>query len=273
MASKLRNINPNEAQRSMVAVDTEALSLMAVLTAATAVTYVVQTEAPFLLMVADKAFYYNEIGGTASISAGMRWPADLPLKIVSPSARTAHTGITSATTIIENSDTDKSDYEVAAMTWKVDGLAYTKVAEDNIAFGTAWTINTGAAATAFWGAVLIQITPAGVVSDKVVTADQVFATQAEAIDALPAADAGNIPIGYITINATSSDTFTANTESLNDGDTAVVAINFIALSTPSEVQRFMGPEQLGPLMDSHVGQVVSLDAPANDTLIYIAEVH
>ena len=271
MARKLGNINPNEVLRSMVAMDIEEISVMQVLTAGTAINYAIQTEAPFMVIVSSGVIYFK-LGTGASSVAGMRWPADVPLKIVKPSARMGHTGITAATVITANA-ADKTTYDVAAMTFKIDSAAYSKDAEAAVAFGSAWTINTGAAATAFWGAVLIQITAAGVVSDKVVTADQVFATEAEAIDALPAPDADNLAIGYITINVTASDTFTAGTETLAAADAAVVAINFVALSTPADVERFMGAEQLGPIMDSSIGQVVSFDADSADTFIHISEVH
>lgn len=95
---------------------------------------------------------------------------------------------------------------------------------DNNAFSSAFTINVGAASGLFWGAVRIQMSTAGTITTKVVSADQAFATEAEALVACPQADAGKIDLGTITIQMKTGATFTAQTTDLND--TTVNATNY-----------------------------------------------
>lgn len=96
----------------------------------------------------------------------------------------------------------------------LSGVAYAKVAEDDLDFSAAYTVNTGAAAGTLWGAFLVQTTSAGVISTKAVGADQAYASEAAAIAALPSADALNVAIGYITVNANEADAWVANTDDL-----------------------------------------------------------
>lgn len=98
--------------------------------------------------------------------------------------------------------------------YTISGVAYAKVAEDTLTFTAADTINTAAGAGDFWGAWLVQTTAAGVVSTKSVSADQVYASEAEAIAALPAADPLNVALGYITVEANNGASWTANTDDL-----------------------------------------------------------
>jgi len=95
-----------------------------------------------------------------------------------------------------------------------DGIQYSKAAEDSISFSSAYTINTGAADGDFWGAFLIQSNSAGTISTKSVSADQVYASEAAAIAALPSADTSNNAIGYITVQANSDTDWVANTDDL-----------------------------------------------------------
>lgn len=118
--------------------------------------------------------------------------------------------------------------------YKINGVYYTKAATDSLTFSAANTINTGAAATAFWGAWLVEIGVDGNIHTKPsgVLADQVYANEAAAIAALPAETASHVAIGYITVSNTSGAAFTANTTHLHTagGDTA--AVNFYDLPTP-----------------------------------------
>ena len=70
-----------------------------------------------------------------------------------------------------------------------------------------------------YGSILVQITPAGVISTKVTGATQTTAmaydTAAAAIAAVPTATAGNVAIGYILVN-NNAGTWTANTDDLTD---------------------------------------------------------
>lgn len=108
---------------------------------------------------------------------------------------------------------------IAAFT--IAGVTYTKAATDALVFSTAGTINTaGAATTAHWGAWLVQIDAAGTISTKAVgggTTDQDYATEALAIAALPAVDAGNIQLGYITVQGLASTEWVAATGNLTVG--------------------------------------------------------
>lgn len=94
------------------------------------------------------------------------------------------------------------------------GIQYTKAAEDNLSFSSAYTINTASGAGDFWGAFLIQSTSAGTISTKAVSADQTYADEATAIANLPDADADNNAIGYITVEANNGADWVANTDDM-----------------------------------------------------------
>lgn len=98
--------------------------------------------------------------------------------------------------------------------YTIAGLPYTKIATDNLVFSAADTINTGAAAGDYWGIWLVQIDAAGTISTKSPAADQVYANEAAAIAALPAVDANNIQLGYITVEANNGTDWVANTDDL-----------------------------------------------------------
>ena len=104
-----------------------------------------------------------------------------------------------------------------AVQYLIDGVAYHKAA---VAAGTAFTaadtINTGAAAGFFWGIWAVQIDAAGTISTKSPGADQVYADEATAIAALPAADAGNVVIGYVTVKTLEDVDWVAITDDLTD---------------------------------------------------------
>ncbi len=110
--------------------------------------------------------------------------------------------------------------------WKVSTVEFQKVATDNLVFAAADTINTAAGAGTFWGIWLIQITDAGVITTKSPSADQVYANEAAAIAALPAVDGGNTSVGYITVEANDTASWTANTDDLTPASDCVSA-NFV----------------------------------------------
>ena len=70
-----------------------------------------------------------------------------------------------------------------------------------------------------FGIVLVQMTPAGVISTKTPGATQTtamaYAMAVAALAALPAVTAGNVALGYIAINNNAGD-WTANTDDLTD---------------------------------------------------------
>ena len=101
------------------------------------------------------------------------------------------------------------------------GVTYTKAATDGLVFTLADTINTGGAATAYWGIWLVQINAAGTVSTKAGggSADQLYTSGALAIAALPAVDASNASLGYILVASPVSTPFVCNTTVLTGIDT------------------------------------------------------
>lgn len=98
--------------------------------------------------------------------------------------------------------------------WRRNGIQFTKAATTALVFSAAHTINTAAVAGIKYGAFLVQITDAGVVSTKVVTADQSYSSAAAAIGALPSPDTGNTRIGYIVVGALTGADWVATTDDL-----------------------------------------------------------
>jgi hypothetical protein len=102
-----------------------------------------------------------------------------------------------------------------AFQFQIDGVPAAKAAVTaGTAFTAADTINTAAAAGSFWGVWLVQITAAGTISTKSPGADQVYADEATAIAALPATDAANASMGYVTVQSNAGATWTAQTDDL-----------------------------------------------------------
>jgi len=104
---------------------------------------------------------------------------------------------------------------ISALT--IGGLGYTKAATDSLTFTAADTINTAAEAGDFFGIWLVQIDNTGTITTKSPAADQTYATDASALAALPAADAGNIAMGYILIGANTGASWTANADDMTPG--------------------------------------------------------
>lgn len=98
---------------------------------------------------------------------------------------------------------------------EVPGMVY-KAITDNNHFSSAFTINAAAAAGLFWGAVRVQMDLLGVITTKVVSANQVFATEAQALVSVPLNDPGKINLGTMTIQTKTAEAFTANTTDLDD---------------------------------------------------------
>ncbi len=108
-------------------------------------------------------------------------------------------------------------FQVANTTYaRIANIQHSKSAEDEIVFTAADTINTGAAVGDFFGAWLVQMTAAGTVSTKPAggLADQVYASEEEAVAALPDPDASNVALGYIAIGANTDSSWTANTDDM-----------------------------------------------------------
>lgn len=128
--------------------------------------------------------------------------------------------------------------------WRRLGIQFSKTATDTLAFASAYTINTGAAAGSFWGAFLVETTDGGTITAKAVSADQVYTTEALAIAALPSATAGSVAIGYITVNANDDTDWVANTDDLTDASDCATASFYDATpvtSTALDTVTFSGP--------------------------------
>lgn len=102
----------------------------------------------------------------------------------------------------------------------IGGVSHTKAATDNLTFSDAHVITASK-----FGVILIQINAAGTVSTKVPASPQAYDNAGAALAALPAADAGNVALGYIAIENNAGD-WTANTDDLtNASDVTTAAFN------------------------------------------------
>lgn len=109
----------------------------------------------------------------------------------------------------------------------VDGVFKSKAPATAIAFSAAHKVTA-----AKYGAILVQISAAGTVSTKVVASPQAYNSAAEALAALPAADAARTALGYIAIQAGVAD-WTAQTDDLvAASDLAAVSFNNYGVRKP-----------------------------------------
>ncbi len=117
--------------------------------------------------------------------------------------------------------------------WRRNGIQFSKAATTAIVFTAAHVVTASK-----YGAILVQITDAGVISTKVGETTQTTAmaynTSALAIAALPAADTGNTIVGYIVVN-NNAGTWTANTDDLTAASdiTAATFVDAAASAIPS----------------------------------------
>jgi hypothetical protein len=116
-------------------------------------------------------------------------------------------------TLLISSDATKFKTTTSAI-YTLSGVAYAKAATDSLTFTAANTINTAEASGAHSGIWLVQINAAGTISTKAPAANQSYATAAAALSALPAADTGNVALGYIAVTVGTGVKFTCNTDAL-----------------------------------------------------------
>lgn len=125
-----------------------------------------------------------------------------------------------------------------AFQYRIDGVPYHKAAvAAGTPFSAADAINAGAAAAGFfWGIWAVQVDAAGTVTTKSPAADQVYASEASAIAALPVADAGKVVIGYVTVKTKENAEWVAISNDLTDANECTEA-NFYntASSIPAVV--------------------------------------
>ncbi len=152
-----------------------------------------------------RAFLPRDTGASADYAAGSTFMlgangAFVPfVQSVTTDAELPNTILTSATLAISATNTKYKTTTTSL--YRINGAQYTKTAEDNLEL-TAGTVNDGEDEGDFFGVWLVQINAAGAVTTKRPAADQVYATAAAAIAALPAPDANQIALGYILIETT-----------------------------------------------------------------------
>lgn len=145
-------------------------------------------------------------------------------------------GLLSISTLVISAAAAEKFKTTTTSYFKLNDIQYSKAATDGLVFSAADTINTGGAVGSFWGAWLVQINAAGTVSTKSVGADQVYTTEALALADLPDVDAGNVSLGYISINASDDSSWTANTDDMTDGsDCATATFTDSALKTVDNI--------------------------------------
>lgn len=134
-------------------------------------------------------------------------------------------GLVTVGTLAKDAVAEKFKTTTTAV-YRIGGIQYSKAATTALVFSAADTINTAAGAGQFWGIWLVQINAAGAVSTKSPAADQTYANEAAAIAALPAADAGNVALGYITVQSKEATSWTATTDDLTAASDCAAA-NFV----------------------------------------------
>jgi len=145
-------------------------------------------------------------------------------------------GIINATVLSEGTTDDHIANTM--FDYMIDGVSYHKAADAvGMELSAADTVNTAAAAGSFWGGWRIQIDAAGTFSTKSVGADQVYATEALAIAAIPAVDAANVEVGYVTVQSNDTDAWIGNTDDFSPGGADCLDANFYpkASSIPAAV--------------------------------------
>lgn len=147
-----------------------------------------------------------------------------------------------ATTIAKHSTAEQLATAICRVI--VGGKYVEKAAATAITFTAAHVVTASK-----YGCILVQIDNAGTISTKVVASTQAYDTAAEALANLPAADTGNVRLGYIAIANNAGD-WTANTDDLTDGsdlttatfvsDAATVKACLTGAVTPVAFERVAG---------------------------------
>lgn len=105
--------------------------------------------------------------------------------------------------------------------YAVGGLFKTKAATTGLSFSAAGTINVATSSAALFGVWSIQIDGTGTITTKAPATNQTYTSAALAAAAAPAADTGNIRLGYVVVSAVASNTWTAGTSELTGVSTFV----------------------------------------------------
>jgi hypothetical protein len=97
------------------------------------------------------------------------------------------------------------------------------------------TINTGAAAGQYWGVWRVEVDRNGTFYTNSPAADQVYASEAAAIAALPTVTSGRASVGYITVQSKTDVDWVANTDDLTAAsDCADVNFYDTSYNTPGD---------------------------------------
>lgn len=150
-------------------------------------------------------------------------------------------------------DATAEKFQVALRRAIINGVFVEKAAVTALLFTAAHTI-TGANK---YGVIVIQQDNTGAYSSKVVGNGQAYATAAAALAAAPAADAGKLRVGYITIQAKNA-TWTANTDDMTNGSDCVTAVFTTDAATVVSA--------LNAVLTPVAGKVVKAVLPANRKL-------
>lgn len=158
-----------------------------------------QTDRLFLAWKPDYGFYVAGLEHYAHTLAG----------VVSIGAMIARNsiGMISATTITVHSTPEQ--LAMTACKAFIDETLVEKSAATGLTFNAAHVVAAGK-----YGVIALQMDKAGDISSKVPSATQTYVTAGQAVAALPAADAGEIVVGYLVIQAKSGSAWTANTDDL-----------------------------------------------------------
>lgn len=118
-------------------------------------------------------------------------------------------------------------FQSAAFQYVIGAGTYAKgsTAGAGVAFSAAHVVSAGK-----FGVVLVQINAAGTISTKVPAATQAYDTAGEAVTNLPEADAANLAIGYLVIEALVGSAWTANTSDLTPASD-VEAVTYVDTAT------------------------------------------
>ena len=126
-------------------------------------------------------------------------------------------------TLAIGTDTAKFQTTTASAV-RLGGDVASFVAEDDIAFSAAYTINAGDHPGTWFGSFLVQATAAGVISTKAVSTNQMFSTAALAEAQLPGPDADNVTLGYITIECLTGQDWDATVDDLTDASDCTTCV-------------------------------------------------
>lgn len=179
------------------------------------VTAINLTARPFLVFRPGYQFAVTRLGLGNRTEAGA----------VSIDCRIARTDGLLFTAALAKDAGEPEDMQVGSFSYFLNGTVLSKTGASGIDFSAAHVVTQNR-----WGAIAVQINASGTVSTKVPSSPQGYGTAAEAYAAIPAADANNVLIGAIVIQAKVSGNWTANTDDLTAGSDCQ-AITFYQFAT------------------------------------------